>query len=72
MSLGNFNAFNSAFALFIDSINQIVMIVIQVQDVIPVFERIKPLQLEVPEDDENKVFPAEMKDNIPGSAPLGM
>jgi len=64
MSLGNFIAFNSAFALFIASITQIVMIVIQVQDVIPVFERIKPLQLEVPEDDENKVFPPKIKGNI--------
>ncbi len=64
LSLGAFIAFNSAFALFIASITQIVMILIQVQDVIPMFERIKPIQHEVPEDDENKVMPPKVKGNI--------
>lgn len=64
MSLGSFIAFNTAFSLFIAAISQIVMVLIQVQDVIPVFKRVVPLQIEVPEDDENKVFPPKVQGNI--------
>ncbi len=64
LSLGSYIAFNSAFALFIASITQIVMILIQVQNIIPMFERIKPIQHEVPEDDDKKVIPSKLQGNI--------
>jgi NHLM bacteriocin system ABC transporter ATP-binding protein len=64
LSIGNFLAFNSAFTNFTGSMLSLSGTLIGVLAIVPVYNRTKPILETLPEDDESKSDPGELRGNI--------
>jgi len=61
---GTFIAFNTAFSKFLSSMLEISNVVLQLNIIKPLYERTKPILEAVPEYDQEKADPGELKGNI--------
>ena len=64
LSLGDFTSFNAAFTSFQSALLQMSMAVIGILNVIPLYERAKPILEALPEVDAAKASPGELAGNI--------
>jgi len=63
-STGSFMAFNAAYGMFISSLLQMVGTAIDLAHVVPTYERAKPMLEAVPEVDEAKAHPGQLRGEI--------
>ena len=64
ISTGDFIAFNAAFGMFLGAILQLSSASLQIFQIIPVYERFKPIITEEPEIDEAKSYPGDLTGEI--------
>jgi len=64
ISTGNFIAFNAAFTAFISAMMQLGLSIAMLINIVPVFERIKPIFETPPEIDENKLDAGELTGKV--------
>ncbi|MEZ5403210.1 MAG: NHLP bacteriocin export ABC transporter permease/ATPase subunit [Bryobacteraceae bacterium] len=64
LSTGDFLAFNAAFGQFLSAMLQLSMSIVGVLNIVPLYERAKPIFQTLPEVDEGKADPGELKGNI--------
>lgn len=64
LSMGAFIAFTSAFGSFSGAIMQVVTSALQINDIFPAFERMKPILEELPEQEEDLVMPGDLEGAI--------
>ena len=63
-STGAFMAFNAAYGMFVSSVLELVGTAIELAHVVPTYERAKPMLDSVPEVDEAKAHPGELRGEI--------
>ncbi|WP_347489124.1 NHLP bacteriocin export ABC transporter permease/ATPase subunit [Desulfoscipio sp. XC116] len=61
---GKFIAFNSAFTKFLSSMLEISTVILQLNIIKPLYERTKPILVTLPEFDQEKADPGELRGNI--------
>lgn len=64
LSAGKFIAFNSAFSSFLGAMLEISAVVLQLNVIKPLYERIRPILEAMPEVDQEKLDPGELEGNI--------
>lgn len=64
LTTGQFLAFNSAFGVFMSAVLQTSGTIIQVLNIIPIYERAKPILQALPEIDERKADPGELNGDL--------
>jgi NHLM bacteriocin system ABC transporter peptidase/ATP-binding protein/NHLM bacteriocin system ABC transporter ATP-binding protein len=64
LTIGGFLAFNAAFGLFLAATIQLANTVITILNIVPIYERTKPILEAVPEVDEAKTDPGELTGDI--------
>lgn len=64
LAAGKFISFNSAFSSFLGAMLQISSVILQVNVIKPLYERVKPILDTIPEYDQEKADPGELQGNI--------